>query len=98
MASTVLIAIETLDNGRLRGYSEALRLYVCWEEGRLRFFVKGGAMKDHRRVSKPVATMCRLSAKKMSPPVNCHCYQTTIQSRAGSARHRHKRHDRPLQR
>ena len=32
------IAIETLDNGRLRGYSEALRLYVCWEEGRLRFF------------------------------------------------------------
>ena len=32
------IAMETLDDGFLRGYSEALGLYVCWEEGRLRFF------------------------------------------------------------
>ena len=32
------IAIETLDDNRLRGYSEALGLYVCWEDGRLRFF------------------------------------------------------------
>ncbi len=32
------IAIETSGEGRLRGYSEALGLYVCWEEGMLRFF------------------------------------------------------------
>ena len=32
------IDIEELDDGRLRGYSEALGLYVCWEEGMLRFF------------------------------------------------------------
>ena len=35
------IAIEILDDGRLRGYSEALGLYVCWEDGRLRFFDPG---------------------------------------------------------
>ena len=32
------IAIETLDDSRLRGYSDALGLYVCWEDRRLRFF------------------------------------------------------------
>ena len=32
------IEIETLGEGRLRGYSEVLGLYVCWEEGMLRFF------------------------------------------------------------
>ena len=32
------IVIETLDDDRLRGYSDALGLYVCWEEGTLRFF------------------------------------------------------------
>ena len=32
------IDIEVLDEDRLRGYSEALGLYVCWEERMLRFF------------------------------------------------------------
>ena len=32
------IEIEDLGEGRLRGYSDVLGLYVCWEEGRLRFF------------------------------------------------------------
>ena len=32
------IDIEALDDGRLRGYSETLGLYVCWEDGMLRFF------------------------------------------------------------
>ena len=32
------IEIEDLGEGRLRGYSEALGLYVCREEGMLRFF------------------------------------------------------------
>ena len=35
------IAIEVLGEGRLRGYSETLGLYVCWEEGMLRFFDPG---------------------------------------------------------
>ena len=35
------IAIETLQEGMLRGYSVALGLYVCWEDGRLRFFDPG---------------------------------------------------------
>ena len=32
------IEIEELGEGRLRGYSEALGLYVCWEDRMLRFF------------------------------------------------------------
>ena len=32
------IEMEWLDKGRCRGYSEALGLYVCWEEGTLRFY------------------------------------------------------------
>ena len=32
------IEIEVLGEGRLRGYSDALGLYVCWEDGMLRFF------------------------------------------------------------
>ena len=32
------IVIDEIGEGRLRGYSEALGLYVCWEDGRLRFF------------------------------------------------------------
>jgi len=32
------IEIEELAEGRHRGYSEALGLYVCWENGMLRFF------------------------------------------------------------
>ena len=32
------IAIDTPGDNRLRGYSEALSLYVCWEDGELRFF------------------------------------------------------------
>ena len=32
------VSIDTLEEGKLRGYSEVLGLYVCWGEGRLRFF------------------------------------------------------------
>ena len=32
------IEIEVLGDGHLRGYSEALGLYVCWDEGMLQFF------------------------------------------------------------
>ena len=32
------IAIENLGDGWLCGYSDVLGLYVCWEDGRLRFF------------------------------------------------------------
>ena len=32
------IPIERIGDGVLRGYSEVLRLYVCWEYGTLRFF------------------------------------------------------------
>ena len=39
--SYVPIEIEALGEGRLRGYSEALGLYVCWEDGMLRFFDPG---------------------------------------------------------
>ena len=35
------IVIETLDDDRLRGYSDVLGLYVCWEAGMLRFFDPG---------------------------------------------------------
>ena len=32
------IAIDDLGDGRHRGYSDVLGLYVCWEDGMLRFF------------------------------------------------------------
>ena len=32
------IAVEMLEDGHLRGYSEAPRLYLCWEDRMLRFF------------------------------------------------------------
>ena len=32
------IEIEELGEGRFRGYSESLGLYLCWEDGMLRFF------------------------------------------------------------
>ena len=32
------IEIEWLDDARCRGYSDALGLYVCWEDGLLRFY------------------------------------------------------------
>ena len=32
------IEIENLGDGRICGYSDVLGLYVCWEDGRLRFF------------------------------------------------------------
>jgi len=32
------IPIERLDDGILRGYSDVLGLYVCWEHGYLRFY------------------------------------------------------------
>ena len=35
------IVIDRMAEDRLRGYSEALGLYVCWEDGSLRFFDPG---------------------------------------------------------
>ena len=35
------IVIDRLDDDRLRGFSDALGLYVCWEDGKLRFFDLG---------------------------------------------------------
>ena len=35
------IVVETLDDGSHRGYSDALGLFVCWEDGKLRFFDPG---------------------------------------------------------
>ena len=32
------IAIETLGEGNLRGYSDALSLYMCWEGGELKLY------------------------------------------------------------
>ena len=44
------IAIEELGEGRFRGYSEALGLYVCWENGMLRFFdpVSESYLRSHK--------------------------------------------------
>ena len=43
------IAVEMHEGGHLRGYSEALGLYVCWEDGMLRFFdpVAGSHLLAH---------------------------------------------------
>ena len=32
------IAVETMEDGEIRGYSEALGLYLCWTNGELRFY------------------------------------------------------------
>jgi len=54
------IEIEDLGEGRLRGYSEALRLYVCWEDGMLRFFnpVTESYLRSHQE-----ARAARLAAE-----------------------------------
>ena len=43
------IEIERIDDDNLRGYSEALGLYLCWEEGILRFYdpVAGRYLRTH---------------------------------------------------
>ena len=42
-------AIETLEDGR-RGYSEALRLYICWEYGEASLLrPRGGELPSHPR-------------------------------------------------
>ena len=43
------IAIERVGDSQLRGYSNALGLYVCWEEEQLRFFDPGteGYLRSH---------------------------------------------------
>ena len=41
------IAIETTEDGGFRGYSEALGLYLCWEDGELRFY--DPATRDYLR-------------------------------------------------
>ena len=43
------IEVEWLDDARCRGYSESLGLYVCWEDGDLRFYdpVSGEYLRDH---------------------------------------------------
>ena len=43
------IEIQWLDDVRCRGYSESLGLYVCWEDGDLRFYdpVSEDYLRDH---------------------------------------------------
>lgn len=43
------IEIEWLDDARCRGYSEALGLYICWEDGLLRFYdpISRGYLRTH---------------------------------------------------
>ena len=47
------IAVEMLEDVRLRGYSEALKLYVCWEDEMLRFFdpVAESYLRSHAEVA-----------------------------------------------
>ena len=53
------IEIEELGEGRLRGYSEALGLYVCWEDGMLRFFdpVTESYLRSHEEDAARVAEL-----------------------------------------
>ena len=53
------IAIETLQEGMLRGYSDALGLYVCWEGGRLRLL-----RPPYGELPQPLTTRPRLALKK----------------------------------
>lgn len=43
------IEIERIGEGSYRGYSEALELYACWEEGELRWYdaESGGYLRTH---------------------------------------------------
>ena len=45
-----LVAIESLADGSWRGYSEVLGLYLCWEDGRLRFYdpATGSYLRTHQ--------------------------------------------------
>ena len=64
------IDIEVLDEGRLRGYSEVLGLYVCWEEGMLRFFdpVTESYLRSHEE-AEAVRRLPRPALRKRRQPV-----------------------------
>ena len=53
------INIEVLGEGHLRGYSEALGLYVCWEDGMLRFFdpLTGSYLRSHEEAEARAAEL-----------------------------------------
>ena len=53
------ITIETIEDGHLRGYSEALGLYVCWVDGMLRFFdpVSESYLRSHDEAEARVAEL-----------------------------------------
>ena len=44
------VAVDQLEEGSWRGYSEALGLHLCWEEGRLRFYdpETGSYLRSHK--------------------------------------------------
>ena len=48
----VPIEIERIDEDRLRGYSEALGLYLCWEYGELRWYdpVAGDYLRSYEEI------------------------------------------------
>ena len=52
------IVVEALSEYRLRAYNEALGLYVCWEEGMLRFFdpVADSYLRSHAEDARRVET------------------------------------------
>ena len=66
------IVIETLDDDRLRGYSDVLGLYVCWEAGMLRFFDPGtesylDTHEEERAGRLAAQTPPRLALRKSGP-------------------------------
>ena len=74
------IAIEMLEDGRLRGYSDALGLYVCWEGGRLRFF----APRTESYLSTHDETEARAEEERVSR-MAAQVRAGTAEARAGTA-------------
>ena len=53
------IEIERVSEGRWRGYSDVLGLYVCWEDGLLRFYnpETQGYLRSHQEAEERVAEL-----------------------------------------
>ena len=81
------IAIEMLDDGRLRGYSDALGLYVCWEGGRLRFFDPRTEdyLRSHDEAEARAGTAEARAEEERVSRLAAQAHAGTAEARAGTA-------------
>lgn len=89
------IPIEEWDPGRYRGYSEALGLYVCWEDERLEWYdpAEGVYLPGYDAVmeARDAAEAARLAAEARADQAEAHAQQAEARIRQLEAENRRLR-------